>query len=196
MGSRLRTPAMNTVVLLLLVPLALAQPQNLQGLLGGQGGGQGGGPGSLRDKIQNIFNNPAIQSRVLNSEFNPCQGRAPSQCSCTNGVTFAPLSALNINQGNPCGGAARPDVCTCPAGNQFRADEVVNNVANKYQIPTCGKGVEPTSCVCRDGSTSGPGQVPCGGNPFQVQSCSCPDGKTIDRKQFISAAVPLLQDIL
>merc|ERR1711955_119871 len=202
--SQVYLPMMNTLLLfLLLVPLVLAKPQGghlvntIEGFLGRAGATQGDG-GSLRNVLNKILSNPVIQSRVLKSEFNPCQGQPPSQCTCTNEVTFVPASIVNINKGNPCGGVARPDTCTCPQGNTFRAEDVADNVATKYEIPNCGKGVEPSSCKCRDGSTFTvrSNQVPCGGNPFQVDSCSCPDGSTIQRKDFIKAAIPLIQHIL
>merc|ERR1719228_2479447 len=117
---------MNTLLLLLLVPLAVAKPQtflnSIEGFLGKSGAAQGDG-GSLMNVLNKILSNPVIQSRVLNSEFNPCQGQPPSQCSCSNDATFIPASIVNINKGNPCGGVARPTTCTCPQGNTFRAED-------------------------------------------------------------------------
>ena len=86
----------------------------------------------------------------------------------------------------------------------------------RYNIPTCGQGVEPNQCKCRfsacvkyfaqipifqnrDGSTFTPTSVtspPCGGRPLNIDSCSCPNGNTITANNFIAAAVPLIQDIL
>ena len=131
---------------LVLLPAALALPQDLGGLLGGLlgGGGDRGGGRSLQDRFRSIINNPVIQNRVLNSELNPCpvypfsscspsppphlllfllllllQGKLPSQCICNNGVEFVPASFLDLNQGNPCGRGARPKTCTCPSGQTF-----------------------------------------------------------------------------
>ena len=86
----------------------------------------------------------------------------------------------------------------------------------RYNIPTCGQGVEPNQCKCRfyacvkyfaqipifhnrDGSIFTPTSVtspPCGGRPLNIDSCSCPNGNTITANNFIAAAVPLIQDIL
>ena len=33
--------------------------------------------------------------------------------------------------------------------NLCRADVVAESVANRYNIPTCGQGVEPSQCQCR-----------------------------------------------
>merc|ERR1712240_811303 len=143
--SQLHLLMMNTLLVLLLVPLVLAKPQGgrlvntIEGFLGRSGATQGDG-GSLRNVLNKILSNPVIQSRVLKSEFNPCQGQPPSQCTCTNEVTFVPASIVNINKGNPCGGVASPDTCPCPQGNTFRDGSTFTVRSN---------------------------QVPCGGNPFQ-----------------------------
>merc|ERR1712013_488445 len=71
--------------------------------------------------------------------------------------------------------------------------------SRRYNIPTCGQGVEPNRCKCRDGSTFTPTSMttpPCGGRPLNIDSCSCPNGNTITANNFIAAAVPLIQDIL
>jgi len=185
--------------LLVLAPAILALPQDLGSLLGGFLGNARGGGRSLQDTVRNIINNPVIQERILNNELNPCPGELPNSCVCTNGNSFQPSNFLDLNQGNPCGGGARPDTCTCPSGATFRADVVAESVANRYNIPTCGQGVEPNQCQCRDGSTFTPTSVsspPCGGRPLNIDSCTCPNGNTITANNFIAAAVPLIQDIL
>merc|ERR1712243_333966 len=177
-------------LLILLAPgCILALPQDLGSLLGGFLGSRGGGR-SLQDTVRNIINN----------DLNPCPGELPTSCVCTNGNSFQPSNFLDLNQGNPCGRGARPDTCTCPTGATFRADVVAESVANRYNIPTCGQGVEPYLCQCRDGSTFKPStdlsSRPCDGRPPNIDSCNCPNGDTINRNNFIAAAVPLIQDIL
>merc|ERR1712080_705418 len=104
MGSRLRTLAMTSTLLLLLLPLSLAKPQvgGIEGFLDTSGGSLGGR--TIGDRIKNLLaSNPAIQGRVINSRLNPCQGQPPTQCSCTNVAVFSPTSLVSIHQGNTCG---------------------------------------------------------------------------------------------
>lgn len=193
---------MYTALTLLLVPLVLTMPQNPFDLLSGSSG-----QGSIMDTISNILNNPAIKNKILNSDMNPCKGKAPASCSCTNGASFDPDSVITLainsplstGAADPCGGKARPSTCTCPQGNTFEIDDMTYSIATKWGIPNCGKGVLPSNCQCKDGSTFNTdsiNQVPCGGNPFNIQFCSCPNGKVINKNQFIAAMFPLMQEIL
>eukprot|EP00091_Calanus_sinicus_P020823 TRINITY_DN5909_c0_g1_i1.p1 TRINITY_DN5909_c0_g1~~TRINITY_DN5909_c0_g1_i1.p1 ORF type:complete len:173 (+),score=35.15 TRINITY_DN5909_c0_g1_i1:118-636(+) len=163
--------------LLCLTPGFSAAPQsNLQGLLGGEG---------LRD----ILKNPVIQKRILENNLNPCDGKPPTTCKCTNG------------QDIPCSGNARPDQCSCPNGKTFKITDLTENVINKYDLPNCGSGVEPSFCSCRDGSTFNPKTVtgpPCEGIGFNAfpKGCTCPDGQVITTNDFISKALPAILDLL
>merc|ERR1712055_1209006 len=183
MGSSL-LPKMKLTLLLFLIPLALAQPQN------------------FRENIRNIVrNNPQIRDRikdrVSNSELHPCQGERPTSCSCTNGQAFTPGSNVNSDTlKRPCGDNARVDVCTCPSGITFKPEDVVDNVAGEHGIPNCGKGVSrPDVCTCRDGSTFTlpPTSIPPCGGRRQMESCTCPNGNTISSSQIRNAIIPLLQ---
>merc|ERR1719357_2149012 len=127
-----------------------------------------GGAGGLR----NIINNPVIQERILSNNLNPCNGVPPTTCQCT-----------------------------CPDGNNFQIKDLAENVIDRYNLPNCGRGVEPSFCTCRDGSTFQPQTVtgpPCGGRGLGgiPSSCTCPGGNTITTNDFISRALPALQDLL
>merc|ERR1712055_551132 len=194
MGSQDQTAMINTrqhIYLLFFIQASRAAPQNdflqgLSGLIGGAGG------------IRNIINNPVIQERILNNNLNPCDGVPPTTCQCTDGQII-PFSIEY--RSNPCSGSARPDQCTCPNGNSFNIQDLADNVLTQYNLPSCGRGGEPTFCTCRDGSTFSPQSVtgpPCGGAGLGgiPSSCTCPSGNTIPANQFISRALPVIQDIL
>ena len=180
-----------SLTLLCIISGALAAPQNdllqsIGGLIGGAGG------------FRNILNNPVIQGRILSNNLNPCDGVPPSTCQCTNGESI-PFSIEYRD--NPCSGSARPDQCTCPNGNTFQIKDLADNVINQYNLPSCGRGVDPSFCTCRDGSTFQPQSVtgpPCGGRGLSAipTSCTCPGGNTITTNDFISRALPALQDLL
>jgi len=180
-----------SISLLFFLHASWAAPQNdflqgLSGLLGGAGG------------LRNIINNPVIQERILRNNLNPCNGVPPATCQCTNGQII-PFSIEYRD--NPCSGGARPDQCTCPDGNNFQIRDLAENVIDKYNLPSCGRGVEPSFCTCRDGSTFQPQTVtgpPCGSRGFGgiPSSCTCPGGNTITTNDFISRALPAIQDLL
>ena len=129
-----------SITLLCILSGALAAPQNdllqsIGALIGGNGG------------LQNILNNPVIQGRILSNNLNPCDGVPPSTCQCTDGESI-PFSIEYRD--NPCSGSARPDQCTCPNGNTFQIKDLADNVINQYNLPSCGRGVEPSICTsCR-----------------------------------------------
>eukprot|EP00092_Neocalanus_flemingeri_P034995 GFUD01038079.1.p1 GENE.GFUD01038079.1~~GFUD01038079.1.p1 ORF type:complete len:187 (-),score=49.54 GFUD01038079.1:77-637(-) len=180
-----------TISLLGLFPAAFSAPQqDILQSLGGLFGGQGG--------LRNILNNPVIQGRILNNNLNPCEGVPPTTCQCTNGEEI-PFSIEYRD--NPCSGSARPDQCTCPNGNTFDIKDLAGDVIDQYNLPNCGRGVEPSFCTCRDGSTFSPQSAtgpPCGGRGFGAipSSCTCPGGNTITTNDFISRALPAIQDLL
>merc|ERR1719312_2039022 len=196
----------------------LGHPQDFLSAIGGLLGGAGGGrsldsqQGLLQaaNGLRNaILGNPALQSRILKNDLNPCDGVAPNYCGCTDGSTFN--FGLEYNN-NPCSGGGVPDLCYCPNGNTFKPENVVNNAVDKFGIPNCGRSQgrpkEPDFCTCEDGSTfelvnveivqSGrqPGQSGqrCGGG--LPRSCTCPGGREITRNEFISRVIPAIQDVL
>jgi len=157
--------------------------QNLGGFIGG---------------VRNILQNPVIQERILKNNLNPCNGVPPTTCTCTSGQVI-PFS-IDYEE-NPCFGEARPDQCTCPNGASFTIQGLADNVINRYNLPSCGRGVEPSFCTCRDNSVFDPKTVngpPCGSRGIGgvPRSCTCPDGTTIDANEFISKVVPAILDIL
>ena len=172
--------------LLCLAPGFSAAPQDsFQGLLGGGG-------------LADILKNPVIQKRILENNLNPCDGKPPTTCRCTNGQSI-PFSI--DYKDNPCSGNARPDRCSCPNGKTFKIKDLTENVINKYDLPNCGSGVEPSFCSCRDGSTFNPKTVtgpPCEGIGFSAfpKGCTCPDGQVITTNDFISKALPAILDLL
>ena len=101
---------------------ARAHPQDFLGAIGGLLGRAGGGRGidsqqsllSAATGLRNaILGNPALQSRILKNDLNPCDGVAPNYCQCTDGTRFS--FGIEYND-NPCTGGGVPDQCYCPNG--------------------------------------------------------------------------------
>eukprot|EP00092_Neocalanus_flemingeri_P044217 GFUD01048946.1.p1 GENE.GFUD01048946.1~~GFUD01048946.1.p1 ORF type:complete len:220 (-),score=43.71 GFUD01048946.1:201-860(-) len=180
-------------LLCLLSMVAAAPQQDFLQSLGGKGGFQ-----KILDKI---LTNPVIQQRILKNKLNPCDGDPPTTCQCDDGETI-PFSIKYRK--NPCSGTARPDQCTCPKGNSFQLKDLADDVINEFNLPNCGRGVQPSFCTCRDGSTFSPQAPktkdgpPCEGIGLGAlpTSCTCPGGNTITTNDFISSALPAIQDLL
>merc|ERR1711936_295648 len=167
------------ICLLALGGLVSAHPQDFLGAIGGLLGRAGGGRGidsqqsllSAATGLRNaILGNPALQSRILKNDLNPCDGVAPNYCQCTDGTRFS--FGIEYND-NPCTGGGVPDQCYCPNGNTFK---LVN-------VEIVQSGQQPGRVGKRCG----------GGLP---RSCTCPGGREITRNEFISRIIPAVQDIL
>merc|ERR1712154_367587 len=166
MGSKDQA-AMRTIVFsTLLCLLHLSWAAPQNDLLQGLSGLIGGAGG-----LRNIINNPVIQERILNNNLNPCNGAPPSTCECTNGQII-PFSIEYRD--NPCSGGSSPDQCTCPDGSNFVIKDLADSVIDRYNLPSCG--------------SRGFGGIP--------SSCTCPNGNTITTNDFISRALPAIQDLL
>merc|ERR1712055_1238160 len=99
MGSSL-LPKMKLTLLLFLIPLALAQPQN------------------FRENIRNIVrNNPQVLP-------NCGEGGRPDFCTCRDGSTFT-LPPTSIP---PCGGRRQMESCTCANGNTISSSQIRNAI--------------------------------------------------------------------
>ena len=183
-----------------------SKPQGLLDAIGGVLGGAARdgartlGGGELISNIRNrIRNNPVLRERILQNRLNPCDGEAPQSCQCTDGQQFE--LSLDYDT-NPCTGPGSvPDRCFCRNGSSFKPQEVAQDAADQFGIPTCGRDQRPEFCSCNDGSTFsftetglGGGSRPCGGG--LPQSCTCSDGRTITANQVISRVIPAIQDIL
>jgi len=191
------------VLVLGLVACSYSKPQGFLEALGDVIGGAARdgartlGDGNLINNIRNrIRNNPVLQERILQNRLNPCKGEAPQACRCTDGQSFQ----FSIEyDSNPCTGSnSTPDSCFCPDGSSFKPEEVAQDAADQFGIPTCGRDQRPDSCSCQDGSvfrlTDLSGGRPCGGG--LPSSCTCPDGRVITANQVISRVIPAIQELL
>merc|ERR1719309_739866 len=94
---------------------------------------------------------------------------------------------------NPCTGEP-PKTCTCSDGKTFP-------FSIEYRTDPCSVPAKLESCSCNDGDTFDPKAVrgqPCSGNGFNAvpKSCTCPNGKEIGTIEFITKALPAIQDLL
>merc|ERR550517_2455268 len=176
------------VLVLGLLVCSHSKPQNLLeafgDLLGGaaRDGARTLGGGNLMNSIRN---NPVLQERILRNRLNACEGEAPQSCQCSDGQTFQ----FSIEHDtNPCTGLdSVPDKCFCSDGSSFKPEEVAQDAADQFGIPTCGRDERPDYCSCQDGTTFRladlSGGRPCGER--LPQSCTCPDGRDITANQVI-----------
>merc|ERR550517_1075524 len=137
---------MKTAVVCVVLGLLSCCSSKPQGLLDAIGGVLGGaardgartlGGGELISNIRNrIRNNPVLRERILQNRLNPCDGEAPQSCQCTDGQQFE--LSLDYDT-NPCTGTGSvPDRCFCRNGSSFKPQEVAQDAADQFDIPTCG----------------------------------------------------------